>query len=244
MQALLEGLSFLGISAVLTGLILTGRYMQLVSPLILPLLIMTALFFFLWGLAALKSLWQPSYRRIFRYCLVLTIPAILWSGPLLYGMAYSPASQAMSQQKDQMPAEKHPFGIDFDDTSHLGIDKEHKRIILSTKNYYTDTLTLMKNLSAYEGYDIYAVGFVSYHEKERQGKEFTLARYLMFCCINDLSPFGLYCYYDGPQNWDEYQWVAVKGVITKRAYHGLMQPAIEVKAIVPAQKVEGYIYPY
>lgn len=245
LQALLEGVSFLAAGGVTAAMLATGRYLSFVAPRLFPCLCLMAAVMTVWGGVSLRQMGRPVYRFSYGHCLTLLIPVLLFAGPLLLGTAYSPGigavSAAAAETADDV-AEK-PYGIDFDADHGSGIDNEGKRIILTTANYYSVILTLTKDIKAYEGYDIYMIGFVSYSDGRLKDNSFVLARYLMFCCVNDLSPFGLDCLYTGNKRWPENQWVAVKGTVTSRTYHSRPQPTIQVEKIVPAKRVPGYVYP-
>ena len=164
--------------------------------------------------------------------------------PVTVGRCVFSDSRTASQTIEQQNIDPRPFGIDFDTVKGDGIDAAHKKIMVTTANYYPLILKLTQHIKDYEGYEVYMIGFVSYDDKSLTNNNFTLARYLMACCINDVSPFGLICNYSGDIHWKEYQWLAVKGQLGYREYHGLIQPTIAVKEVVPAKRVAGYIYPY
>lgn len=241
-QALAEGVSFIALAVVWLIFMGSGTYRLFIAPRLLPFLSLAVVFFLLWGGVTLFLGRRPTYRQRYRNCLIMLIPAVLLLGPVCFG-GQRFSGHAAAEMMDEPQASTHPFGIDFDGLSGSGIDEEHRVIIMNTKNYYANDLELTKNIEKYQGYTVYALGFVSYDDEMLKGNDFTIARYLMFCCINDITPFGLTCQYDGTKRWTEFQWVAVKGTVSKRPWHGLMQPIIVVQEIMPARKVEGYIYP-
>lgn len=244
LQAVWEGIISLLTGGVLAGLVVTGRYLSLVVPRMKLFICLAAVIFILWGIASLIQAKRPVYRLAYAHCLALLIPVLLLFSPLLLGAAYSADSRTASQTIEQQNIDPRPFGIDFDTVKGDGIDVAHKKIMVTTANYYPLILKLTQHIKDYEGYEVYMIGFVSYDDKSLTNNNFTLARYLMACCINDVSPFGLICNYSGDIHWKEYQWLAVKGQLGYREYHGLIQPTIAVKEVVPAKRVAGYIYPY
>lgn len=242
LQLVIEGMLFILLAVVLSIFVIQGTYKMFITPRILPLVCISIIVFLVWGIMTLWRRKEVSYKKSYQACLWIWIPLVLITGPLLLGEEpYT--KQIIGTMQDAPQASTHPFGIDFDGQTHITIDNHNRMIIMNTKHFYDADLELTKNLEMYQGYTVYAVGFVSYDDEMLTGNDFTIARYLMFCCINDVTPFGITCHYEGPKHWQEYQWVAIKGTVTKRAWHGLMQPVIHIDEITPAKKVEGFIYP-
>ncbi len=273
MQALLEGVLLLLMGSVLLFLIASGLYRVFIAPFMAPCLALLAVVCLVWAFLSLYCrLRWPVYRQSYGSCLVVWIPLLLWLGPALLGASYptgiggisahpAPAAEtkttdpagaandrpaAASGQTPSSQAAAVPEGpLATEDVRHNGdgIDEAARTITFTTNNYYSLVLKLTKDIQKYEGYEVHMIGFVSYDNDRLQGNEFILSRYLMACCINDLVPFGLACQYDGSR-WPEFQWVAVTGKLTQRDYHGMPQPAIAAASVVPAKKIDGYIYPY
>ena len=242
-SALIESLAFLALGLMWLSLLVSKKYLLFVAPRLAPFLAFAAVCFCLWGLAGLVSLGQRHYQKRYWPLTVILIPVLLLAGPLLAKPALFTVTAQAPVAQGAAPAQAKPYGVDFSAVKDTGIDTQAKRITLTTENYYETMLTLTKHIDTYVGHDVYAIGFVSYANQPENGHDFTLARYLLFCCVNDITPFGPMCYYDGAEKLPEHQWIAVHGTLTKRNWHGLFQPAINVKAIEPAKEIAGYIYP-
>lgn len=134
--------------------------------------------------------------------------------------------------------------MDLESVDGDGIDTAHKRIILNTKNWYKTIFKLTKHNEEYVGYEVYMTGFVSYHDDSLNGNDFTPSRYLMLCCVNDMSPFGIACRVRGDTHYPEFTWLAVKGKLETGDYHGMARPVLVVEDVRRARKVDGYVYPY
>ena len=237
-----EGLGLLCLSFVLAAMVVTGRYGAFIIPPLAPFIGVSAAVFFVWGLTDIVRA-RSLYRRIYTPVAGVFVIALLFAFPAFFGIV--PKAPAIAAASDtDATGEERPFGIDFENREGDGINTKEKRIILNTKNWYRTIFEITKHNKDYEGYDIYLEGFVSYHDDELTGNDFTPSRYLMICCVNDMSPFGIGCNVQGARHYPEYTWVAVKGKIKSSTYHGMNRPLIDVEEVRPAGKIEGYVYPY
>jgi putative membrane protein len=71
---------------------------------------------------------------------------------------------------------------------------------------------------------------------------------MMTCCVADLSLTGVVCKYDRASQLEQESWVTVEGTLFIGEYEfdgqKYNEPQIEVTKVVPAEAVEGYVYPY
>ncbi len=105
-------------------------------------------------------------------------------------------------------------------------------------------IVIFENLSKFEGYQITMTGAVYRDSAVFAKEEFVPARLVMACCVADLAPCGVICVYDKADDLEPDSWVTVTGTLQKGQYQGQEEPQIHVRSIVPAEPVEGYIYPY
>ena len=117
-------------------------------------------------------------------------------------------------------------------------------MVIGSNNWYTTIFKLTKYVDKYAGYEVYITGFVSFYDDSLKRPDFTISRYLMICCVNDMSPFGLPCILTDGQEYGEYRWIAVKGKIEVGDYHGMKRPVLKVEEIRQAAKTVVYVYPY
>ncbi|MDW2798023.1 TIGR03943 family protein [Clostridium boliviensis] len=100
----------------------------------------------------------------------------------------------------------------------------------------------------YEGYTITMTGYVLKDTKAYGENEFAVARLAMTCCVADLAPAGILCDYSQVKSLKEDSWITVEGTLNLNYDdydgHKYADPLIMVTKITPAEKVEGYVYPY
>ena len=236
-----ESAAFPILAGLVLCLLVTRRYMAFVTPLLMPVLGFMAVVFILWGIVGLRQS-VASYRRVYTNAAGLFIAALLLVGPAVFGIV--PVVFQAAAQHDDGEGEARPFGMDLESVDGDGIDTAHKRIILNTKNWYKTIFKLTKHNEEYVGYEVYMTGFVSYHDDSLNGNDFTPSRYLMLCCVNDMSPFGIACRVRGDTHYPEFTWLAVKGKLETGDYHGMARPVLVVEDVRRARKVDGYVYPY
>ena len=104
------------------------------------------------------------------------------------------------------------------------------------------------HMEEYEGYTITITGYVLKDTKAYGENELAVARLAMTCCVADLAPAGILCDYSQAKSLNENSWVNVEGTLTLNYDdydgHKYADPIITVTQITPAEKVEGYVYPY
>ena len=167
--------------------------------------------------------------------------AVLLAGPAIFGiMPESPADRLEQNEGGEVT----PFGIDFEHIQGDGIDDNKCQVVIGSNNWYTTIFKLTKYVDKYAGYEVYITGFVSFYDDSLKRPDFTISRYLMICCVNDMSPFGLPCILTDGQEYGEYRWIAVKGKIEVGDYHGMKRPVLKVEEIRQAAKTVVYVYPY
>lgn len=242
---LLESISLFCISALLTYLLLSKKIFTLIIPNIFFV-------YTLWGVAIssfLYSLWHlktihvytlhKSYKSTFLYglCSILLLFPAIQSNAMSYADDDGTVDQIIEIQKSSPNPEKNPAS--FND----GIDRVHKRIILTSQNYYNTIVTITSHLDEYKGYTIHATGFVSYHDQGLKGNDFVLARTLMICCAADMTPFGLPTEHKEETALRENTWYSMSGTIGERTFHGMKQPYITHVTLQEAAEIDGYIFP-
>ncbi len=125
-----------------------------------------------------------------------------------------------------------------------GYDEVNRTITVSNDEFYEWLIAIFENLDTFEGYQITMTGSVYRDPAVFTQNEFVPARLLMSCCVADLTPCGIICVYDEIDDWKADSWVTVTGTLHKGQYQGQDEPQIHVLSIVPAEPVEGYIFPY
>ena len=129
-----------------------------------------------------------------------------------------------------------------------GLNAAEKKITISDDLFGMWYSELYLHMEQYTGYTIVITGYVL-KDPESFGKdEFAAARLAMTCCVADLAPAGSMCSYPGASDLKEDSWVTVEGTLTA-AYeeyggHKYANPLIMVSHIMPAEPVDGYVYPY
>ncbi|MDR1481147.1 MAG: TIGR03943 family protein [Synergistaceae bacterium] len=137
----------------------------------------------------------------------------------------------------------YDYGDDSDDALS-GLDVAAKRITISDDEFYQWLDRLFFDPDPYEGYVIRMTGFVLKDPKLLEPDEFVPARLVMSCCVADLLPFGMICRSEYVGELQADSWVTVEGVIRITEENGYREPQAWVTEVVPADEVEGYIYPF
>ena len=125
-----------------------------------------------------------------------------------------------------------------------GYDEVNRTITVRNDEFYEWLIAIFENLSKFEGYQITMTGAVYQDPALFAKNEFVPARLVMACCVADLAPCGVICVYDKADDLALDSWVTVTGTLHKGQYQGQDEPQIHVLSIVPAEPVEGYIFPY
>lgn len=125
-----------------------------------------------------------------------------------------------------------------------GYDEVNRTIIVSNDEFYEWLIAIFENLDEFEGYQIIMTGAVYQDPSVFAKNEFVPARLVMACCVADMTPCGVICVYDKVDDLEPDSWVTVTGTLHKGQYQGQDEPQIHVLSIVPAEPVEGYIFPY
>jgi putative membrane protein len=128
-----------------------------------------------------------------------------------------------------------------------GLDAENKRIAVSNDDFGLWLSEIYMNMEKYKGYTVVMTGFVLKDTEMLKEDEFVPARLMMSCCVADLAPVGLLCKYDKASELKADSWVTVEGTlfVGKYEYDGQVydDPQLSVTKIIPAEEVEGYVYP-
>lgn len=129
-----------------------------------------------------------------------------------------------------------------------GLDVKNKKITVANHDFSLWISELCANTEKYKGYTVVMTGFVFKDQETFQKDQFVPARLMMSCCAADLAPAGLLCKYDKAVELKKDSWVTVEGTLfigkTKYGNQEYDEPQISVTKITPAQKVDGYVYPY
>ena len=160
--------------------------------------------------------------------------------------ATDPADAAAPDTQNDVPEDEYSLDLH-------GLDEKNKTITVANDDFGLWLAEIYENMEKYKGYRITMTGFVFKDPEILAGglgeNQFIPARLMMSCCVADLVPCGLICQYDGAAELKADSWVTVEGTL----YIGKYQyddgeecddPQISVTKITPAEKVEGYVYPY
>lgn len=270
-QVLIEITCYLFFAVLLLYLILSGEYLSYVTPRMKPYLYFTAAVMVLWSVISAARLFRRSYRQRTAHCFVLVIPILLLLLPhgtmntanlsgstgLLTGQAAGNASsgtenraEAVSSSAPAAPAA--PLSEDGYLSTNTwgkqvelhGYNEQAKAITVSSDEFYSWLSEISMHPSKFEGFQITMTGAVFKDPSLFAEDEFVPSRLVMSCCVADLAPSGIICRYDQAAELETDAWFTVTGTLFKGEYNGLDMPKIEVSEIVPAEPVEGYLYPY
>jgi putative membrane protein len=273
-QIFLELLCYSVFAGLMLYLLDSGKYLSYVTPRMEPYLYFTAIVMGIWVFIGLGRLFQPQHKMRSAHCYVLAIPILLLllphsplstsdfsasnggsalSGPNSYSPAPKQAPSADSGSDDSAPGSTDP-AEDFSSaapeyTADLpGLDVKNQKITVANDDFSIWLSEIYMNMEKYKGYTVVMTGFVFKDHEMIEQDEFVPARLMMSCCVADLAPAGLLCKYDKASELKAESWVTVEGTLSigQYEYDGVQydEPQINVRKIMPAEAVEGYVYPY
>lgn len=138
------------------------------------------------------------------------------------------AGQSASQDERQTPLPS-------------GLDEAAKIITVSDKEFYQWLKELSYYPEKYEGYTVHMHGTI-YRNETMAENEFAVTRLAMSCCVADLSPCGLLCFWDGAKNLEQDTWVNVTATYHYDQQKGMKLTVNGMEDAEPAE--EKYVYPF
>lgn len=264
-QVFLELLCYLVFGGFIMYLVSSGKYLSYITPRMKPYLYFTVIVMFMWACMCLRRLFIPQYKIRTYHCLVLVIPILfilLPHNPLSSADLYASSkwvntfgnntssgdslqtNNTLSNTTDSILSDTKPELTDYAAKGLHGLDTISKKITIGNDEFYPWISEIYNNTDKYEDYSITITGYVLNDPKYFANNEFIPARLAMTCCNADLAPLGILCKYDKAYKLKADSWVTVEGIIHKGRYKGQVEPQIFVTKIIPAKKVDGYIYPF
>jgi putative membrane protein len=162
-----------------------------------------------------------------------------------------PAESAILPQdgnSDAASVSDGQFISPIDESSLPGLNERNKKITISNEDYAMWLSEIFMNMESYEGYTVSITGFVFKDPETLEADEFVPARMMMSCCVADLQIVGMLCKYDKAVELEGDSWVTVEGTLFIGVYEydgqTYDEPQLRVTKIMPAEEVEGYVYPY
>ena len=264
MQALLEACVLLALAVWLLVYLISGRYLTYVTPRMLPYLIGTVFVFLVLAGVMLLRLFRPNRRARTLHVFVLTLPLILLLLPhgTISVSSGDLSSVSVSAEQSNQPAQPSTTAnpdsnrasktatptADAGEEAIDGLDRANQTITISTENYYDWMERLYQDTTVYEGYTVCLTGYVINGSDVFAKDEFAVARLVMTCCVADVSPVGIICQSDTADQLQADDWVSVEGTLIAGSYEingtTYAEPQLQVTSMTPAEKIDGYVYPY
>lgn len=267
-QAALESACFTAFGFFLFYLVGSKRYLNYVTPRMVPYLCFTAIVLLAWAGFRLRELFRPQHRNRAAHCLILIIPTLLLLLPLgaissssgygstlsgisgsgqtaFSGTAASTGASASSGTSSGTNGTAAASSqTDAVKQSSLSLAKDGS-IQVSDDQFYAWLSEIYTNMDKYDGKTITIKGFVYRDSSAMQSNQFVPARMLMYCCAADLVPCGMLCEYDKVSELQAGDWVTVTGTIQIQKEQGEQQPVISVRQVISAHPPsEEYVYPW
>lgn len=271
-QVLIEILCQMSFGGMIVYLAASGAYLQYVTPRMKPYLYLTAGIMGLWAFAGTGRLFRPRYKIHLTHCFLLIIPVLLMLLPHapLESSSYNAIGDGsklqiskpqrkgpepiQDQGEETAAVQQEPVSSELPSAKEAkekgmpGLNTADKKIIVSDDLFGMWYSQLYMHMEEYEGYTVVITGYVLKDPEAYGENEFAVARLAMTCCVADLAPAGLHCKYGEAAGLKEDSWITVEGKLTAsyEEYdgHKYADPLIIVSGITPAEKVEGYVYPY
>lgn len=155
-----------------------------------------------------------------------------------------PSEEIISEQESPSSDVYMSINVYGEPLALHGYDGENRTITVSNEEFYDWLCELFLNMEKLEGFQVTMTGAVYKDPALFAENEFVPARLVMSCCVADLAPCGVVCQYDKADELEYNSWVTVTGTLHRGQYQGQDEPQIQVETIVPAEPVEGYLFPY
>lgn len=121
---------------------------------------------------------------------------------------------------------------------------EEGSIRMTEENFGPWLAELYANLDTWEGTPITLSGFVWKDAELFAPDEFALARMMMICCAADMQPVGILAQWNGAESVTEDEWIELTGTVAKKSYPDGFDPLIIVRTLKKAARPQReYIYP-
>lgn len=229
-------------------LLISGDIMHFLSPKMLPFAWGGACGFFFLGLVHLKRALRPGNARPLKLGFILFIIPLL----LGFGMPGKQMHEEIAVQRgttiargnslDSLGVFETPadYRNDFRVEDVLEIDEIRFDRILQD---------FQDRPEHYKGQEVELIGFVA-RQSHFEENMFIVSRLLMTCCVADTSLIGLLVDYEGAGDFENFEWLRVKGVMDYLDFYDLWIDREYVAPIIRLTQYERtqrplnlYIYP-
>ena len=168
----------------------------------------------------------------------------------LLAVPYTAFASTLATSLGSPPAYESSFSSGQSESGKLpGLDRAKKAITIDAAHFGPWFEEIGAHPDVYSGYSVTVAGFVE-HTAMNTGKDFTVSRMLMTCCVQDMTAFGFTVKGNSAvrkagDSIREHQWVLVTGKI--RTYKSASRDAEDGVAIEPDKvertaDVQGYFY--
>jgi putative membrane protein len=255
-EVLLQLIILLGLAALLSFILLSGKAQDYVHPRLNGYLWFSVAALSVISFFMLPGLFKPKHNvSILKYCVVLfpmitallLPPGIVQSKAItLGGQTVSPESQVSQQKGTVIPdtaSSQDDIGIDTSPSSKAEPKEDSSGITTITDEQFADWYTkINNNMNLYEGKTLKFKGQV-FRLSNFAKNEFVPVRYSMICCAADLQPCGVLCRSEDAKSLKDNDWVWVTGKLKIETYNGQKMPVCYVTKIEKAEKAkQEYIY--
>ena len=202
-----EALCFLGLTASLTWLTVTDRYVTFTTPRTLPYLIIAIVLLAALTVCAWLGVFHTTPRSARRMLIALAIPALLISIPAQTGAASGGFDQYAGGRAI-------PIEYSTGERSLPGLDEANRTINIADDDFGSWFEVIDHDPQRYVGYTVKVTGFVS-RPDTLGSAQFLVSRQLMSCCILDMTPFGFTATYQDKAKAqpEEREWVDIEGTL-------------------------------
>ena len=168
----------------------------------------------------------------------------------LLAVPYTAFASTLATSLGSPPAYESSFSSGQSESGKLpGLDRAKKAITIDAAHFGPWFEEIGAHPDVYSGYSVTVAGFVE-HTAMNTGKDFTVSRMLMTCCVQDMTAFGFTVKGNSAvrkagDSVREHQWVMVTGKI--RTYKSASRDAedgvvIEPDKVEKTADVQGYFY--
>lgn len=240
--------------------LVSGSYLQYVSPRSVFYIVFAILVFCIWVWSGLKQLFLSRYKiNIQKYLILLVIglAVVLPHEPLTEAEFSSGFIEANNMPNSEQAEGAKRLGRlrRLSDTAQsaeayrptlAGYDEAAKTITIGDKDFMLWLYEIIGHKDFFAGQKIVAKVYVLKNGVQKLAPgEFVSARLAMTCCLADVAPIGLITEYSEEQGLVENEWVVVSGTLFLDDYDGRQIMKIRAEAVEASDAPEvEYVYPY
>ncbi|MEN8905123.1 MAG: TIGR03943 family protein [Clostridiales bacterium] len=246
-----------GFASYLLKLVITDEIKMFVHPRIIPYIIFSVIIMLLLSVFLIKDIFKPQRKKInFSFYLFFFIPLFMAYTLPISDINSDKMSYSSIKNSTDINDQENKANKDDEDDKLINsmMDQEEKNtndiklvnntIEMNNENFMQCLDEISINPKKYINKKVTVTAFVFKGDNFKEN-EFVPARFLMTCCMADLTPVGLLANYEKANLLNSDKWYEFSGTIIMGTYNKEEMPIIKISNHKSVPKpTEEYIYPY